>query len=100
MEPRSAEICGRLINTLNQLPDTMIAEAAGGGTVAKVSGLIHVGDIIDTGDKTGRVQEEMQKTEWAAYVDDYGLTGTDGHLKLSVYEVFGNHDAPYGTGIA
>jgi len=100
MDPRSAEICGRLVDTLNGLPGTEIPEDAGGGKVAQVSGLIHAGDIIDTGDKHGRVHEEMQKTEWSAYAADYGLTGSDGRLKMPVYEVFGNHDAPHGTGWA
>lgn len=100
MDLRSAEICGRLVDTLNNLPGTEIPKDAGGGKVARVSGLIHAGDIIDTGDKNGRVQEDMQKTEWSAYAADYGLTGSDGRLKMPVYEVFGNHDAPHGTGWA
>ncbi len=100
MEARSAEICGRLVDTINDLPGTAIPAEAGGGKVLQASGLIHAGDIIDTGDKNGRVQEVMQKTEWSAYTSDYGLTGTDGRLKVPVYEVFGNHDAPHGTGWA
>lgn len=100
MDLQSAEICGRLVDTLNGLPGTEIPGEAGGGKVCQASGLIHAGDIIDTGDKNGRVQEEMQKTEWSAYADDYGLTGSDGRLKMPVYEVFGNHDAPHGTGWA
>lgn len=100
MDLRSAEICGRLVDTLNRLPGTAIPAEAGGGKVAATAGLIHAGDIIDTGDKNGRVQEEMQKTEWAAYADDYGLTGSDGRLKMPVYEVHGNHDSPQGKGWA
>lgn len=96
----SAEVCGRLVDTLNRLPGMAIAAEAGGGTVAQAVGVIHAGDIIDTGDKNGTTQTEMQKTEWAAYADDFGLTGTDGRLKLPVYEVFGNHDAPHGKGWA
>lgn len=100
MDERSAEICGRLVETLNRLPGTAIPPEAGGGVVAPAAGLIHAGDIIDTGDKNGRVQETMQRTEWSAYTDDYGLTGTDGRLKMPVYEVYGNHDSPHGTGWA
>ena len=100
MDPRSAEICGRLVDTLNRLPGTAIPKEAGGGKVNQAAGLIHAGDIIDTGDKNGRVQEAMQKTEWAAFADDYGLTGSDGRLKMPVYEVYGNHDSPHGTGLA
>ncbi len=100
MNSRSVEICGDLVETLNRLPGTEIPSEAGGGKVAQAAGLIHAGDIIDTGDKNGRVQEAMQKTEWSAYVDDYGLTGSDGRLKMPVYEVYGNHDSPHGTGWA
>jgi len=100
MDARSATICGRLVETLNHLAGTKIPDEAGGGVVAQANGVIHVGDVIDTGDKNGRVQTEMQKTEWAAYADDFGLTGSDGRLKMPVYEVHGNHDSPHGTGWA
>lgn len=100
METRSKDVCGRLVDTLNRLPGTEIPSEAGGGKVAETAGLIHAGDIIDTGDKNGRVQEEMQRTEWAAFTEDYGLSGADGRLKMPVYEVFGNHDAPHGVGHA
>lgn len=100
MDPRSAEICGRLVDMLNRLPETTIPAEAGGGKVAQAAGLIHAGDIIDTGDKNGRVEETMQKTEWSAYVDDYGLNGSDGRLQMPVFEVYGNHDSPHGTGWA
>jgi hypothetical protein len=100
MNGKSAETCDRLVDTLNRLAGTAIPPEAGGGEVLKPAGLIHAGDIIDTGDKNGRVQEEMQRTEWSAFTDAYGLTGRDGRLKLPVYEVFGNHDAPHGTGLA
>lgn len=100
MDATSSTICGRLVDTLNRLPGTSIPVEAGGGEVARVSGVIHAGDVIDTGDKGGRVHEEMQRTEWAAFADTYGLTGKDGRLQVPVYEVFGNHDAPQGTGHA
>jgi len=100
MDARSAAICGRLVDVLNGLPGTAIPDTAGGGSVAKGAGLIHVGDCIDTGDKNGRIQEEMQRTEWSAFTDEYGLTGRDGRLQMPVYEVFGNHDSPHGTGHA
>jgi predicted phosphodiesterase len=100
MDAKSLEICGRLVDTFNRLPGTAIPEEAGGGQVRALRGLIHVGDIIDTGDKRGGVTDKMQATEWSAFVDDYGLSGSDGRLNVPVYEVFGNHDAPHGTGLA
>jgi predicted phosphodiesterase len=96
----SVQVCGRLIETLNLLPGTEIPQAAGGGKVGDVRGVIHAGDIIDTGDKRGAVQERMQRTEWDAYTAEFGLTGTEGKLKLPVFEVHGNHDSPGGDGLA
>lgn len=100
LDERSAAVTTRLIDLLNELPGTAIPDAAGGGTVAKPRGLIHAGDLIDTGDKTGAVQQRMQRTEWQAYVADFGLNGSDGKLRYPVYEVHGNHDGPRGQGVA
>ena len=100
MTAKSAEICARLVDTINELPGAKIPDRAGGGEVSAPLGLIHAGDIIDTGDKQGGVTGEMQRTEWAAFSDDYGLTGKDARLKCPVYEICGNHDAPQGKGLA
>ena len=100
MQERSAQLCGRLVDTLNRLPGMTIPTEAGGGNVGTVAGVIHVGDIIDTGDKQGGNHVKMQQTEFATFTDDFGLTGADGRLKLPVCEVHGNHDAPQGTGWA
>jgi cytolysin (calcineurin-like family phosphatase) len=97
---KSAAVTSRLIDTLNQLPGQSIATEAGGGQVSPLQGVIHGGDLIDTGDKSGGAHGKMQQTEWDAFTADFGLTGRDGKLKYPVYEVFGNHDAPRGTGLA
>ncbi len=97
LDARSKPVTGRLIDTLNKLPGAEIPKAAGGGSVRAAKGVIHAGDCIDSGDKP---KEKMQRTEWAAFADDYGLTGTDGRLKLPVYEILGNHDSPHGVGLA
>ncbi len=90
----------RLIDTLNRLPGTAITESAGGGVVQPPRGVLHAGDLIDTGDKQGKVQEAMQRTEWEAFQREFGLNGGDGRLKYPVYEVHGNHDGPRGRTIA
>lgn len=100
IDEESAAVTAALIRTLNDLPGTAIPAEAGGGKVAQPRGVIHAGDIIDTGDKTGPVHEAMQKTEWQRYCADFGLAGGDGKLKLPVYEVHGNHDSPGGKGLA
>lgn len=99
IDERSSTTNARLIDHLNRLPDTQIPENAGGGKVESPRGLIHAGDLIDTGDKNGAVQVKMQQSEWSAYSGDFGLTGKDGRLKIPVYEVHGNHDSPPGDGL-
>ena len=99
IDAKSADVCGRLVETLNQLAGTEIPAAAGGGKVLAPAGVIHVGDVIDTGDKNGAAQTEMQKTELARFREDYGLTGKDGRLKCPVFEIAGNHDSPHGGGL-
>lgn len=99
MNPRSATVCGALVDTFNRLPDTAIPEAARAGRVTPPLGVIHAGDLIDSGDKNGGNFTRMQQTEWAAYTSEYGLTGKDGRLKFPVYEVYGNHDSPHGGGL-
>lgn len=100
LDPVSAATNARLIEVLNRLPGTVIPESAGGGTVATPRGLIHAGDLIDSGDKNGGPYPRMQQTEWRGFAKDYGLTGKDGRLRYPVYEVHGNHDSPPGNGLA
>lgn len=100
MDEASARVNAQLIETINKLSGREIAENVGGGQVAELSGVIHAGDLIDTGDKSGGVHEKMQRTEWDAFVADFGLTGKEGKLQLPVYEVHGNHDGPRGVGLA
>jgi predicted phosphodiesterase len=95
----SADVTRRFLDVLNSLPGTAIPEASRAGTVAQPRGLLHAGDLIDSGDKNGGVHPQMQQTEWAAWLADFGLTGSDARLKVPVYEVHGNHDAPHGTGL-
>jgi cytolysin (calcineurin-like family phosphatase) len=101
LEPRSREATTRLIDLLNSLPGTAIPSEAGGGAVSSSPrGVIHGGDLIDSGDKSGGDHPDMQKTELEAFEKDFGLDGKDGRLKLPVYEIHGNHDAPQGKGVA
>lgn len=100
LDANSASYTARLVDTLNRLPGTEFSEAVGGGKVPAPAGVLHVGDVIDTGDKNGPTQLAMQRTEWAGFVAQFGLTGTEGRLKFPVVEIAGNHDAPQGTGHA
>jgi cytolysin (calcineurin-like family phosphatase) len=94
----SAACTARFIERLNALAGTEIPENAGGGVVRPPRFVIHAGDIIDTGDKSGRVHEAMQATEIAAFEAAMGLTGRDGAIDVPVYELHGNHDGPAGKG--
>lgn len=96
MDATSADICRKLVETLNVLPGEAIPEHAGGGEVGAPNGVIHGGDLVDSADKNGGPYPEMFATEFRTFEADYGLTGKDGLLKYPVYEVHGNHDGPHG----
>ncbi len=68
-------------------------ESIGGGVVQEPRGVIHLGDMIDTGDKGVRVRrDEHSGVESAAEL--FGVQGNDGMLRYPIYEVHGNHDSP------
>ncbi len=60
-------------------------------------GVIHVGDIVDNGDK-GPTKYHLAETEAAAFSAQWGINGSEGRLKWPVREVHGNHDSPHGDG--
>ena len=88
-----------LIGWLNKIPEMPLPEDLGGTKLPLPAGLIHAGDLIDTGDKNGAPFTTMQETEFNAWAADFGLNGGDGRLPYPVREVHGNHDAPRGTGL-
>lgn len=94
MQPQNMRVNERLIDTLHRLPGTPLPEQIGGGQVIPPRGVIHLGDMIDSGDKAGDVYTRMTDTEWQVYVEQFGLTGKEGKLKYPVYELHGNHDSP------
>ena len=96
LDPLSAATNAGLVETLNRLRGTDIPETARKGNVGEPRGIIHVGDIIDSGDKSDDAHKAMQQTEVRAWLDAYGLNGEGGALKYPLYEVHGNHDAPQG----
>ena len=100
LHERSRRLTTGHVETLKKLPGSTIPDTAGGGVVAQPRGLIHAGDLIDSGDKQGANWEKMQATEWKAFTSDFGIDGTDGRLKYPVFEVYGNHDGPQGKGLA
>jgi len=62
LHDRSAAVTGALVDRLNALPGQEIPERSGGGVVREPFGVIHAGDVIDTGDKQGKLQAAMQRT--------------------------------------
>lgn len=93
----SASYNAALVTQLNELPGTLFSAEVGGGRVLQPHGVVHVGDIVDNGDK-GPSKFKMAETETAAFVADWGLNGNEGRLKWQVREVHGNHDSPNGDG--
>ncbi len=97
MNETSASYNASLVHQLNQLAGSALPDEIGGGVVAEPHGVIHVGDIIDNGDK-GPSKYKMADTETAMFVSDWGLDGKEGRLRWPVREVYGNHDSPHGDG--
>ena len=94
----SARMTSGLVEALNGLPGSALPEAVGGGVVPVPQGVLHAGDLVDSGDKQGSKYEAMQRCEWAGYTAAFGLSGSEGRLRFPVMEVAGNHDAPGGRG--
>jgi hypothetical protein len=92
--PDSVAVNRRLLEWLNGLPGQRLPGELGGGAVAEPRGVIHLGDMVDTGDRYGGVNEQMAATEWDVYRDHVGLTGREGLLRYPIYEIHGNHDTP------
>jgi cytolysin (calcineurin-like family phosphatase) len=93
----SVQYNSQLVDQLNQLPGTLFPVEVGGGTISKPQGVIHVGDIVDNGDK-GAAKYFMAEIEGAAFAAEWGLNGKEGKLNWPVREVHGNHDSPHGDG--
>lgn len=60
-----------------------------GGAVGTPRGVIAAGDLTDSG----------TKAQWDLFEKDFGLTGTEGKVKLPVFEFVGNHDRLWGEEI-
>ena len=99
LDPISAATNAGLIETLNRLRGTTIPDAARAGNVGEARGVIHVGDLTDSGTVSDETHAAMQRTEVRAWLAAYGLNGEGGALKYPVYEIHGNHDSPNGEGI-
>jgi len=97
MNEDSARYNSALVALLNKLPGSDFSENVGGGVIPPPRGVIHVGDIVENGDK-GPVKYHLAETEAAAFVAEWGLNGLEGQLKWPVREVHGNHDSPHGDG--
>ena len=78
---------------MNAIAGVAWPDKLGGGPIGRPQGVVALGDLIDDGDrqKDGKNQTEPQ---WAYYVEDFGLDGTDGRLAYPLLETWGNHDGP------
>jgi len=74
------EALRRHIDTINALPGLTIP---GGLPVGTPRGVVHTGDSLDAGSRA---------LCWEIFVEEFGLTGTEGRLNFPVYEGYGNHD--------
>lgn len=64
------------------------------GTVGKAIGVIHVGDLLESGVEAPLNKTQTLAKQWENYSKDFGLLGNEAGslVKLPVYEAYGNHD--------
>ena len=77
------------IQRMNVIHTQNWPQQLGGGPIAKPTGVLALGDLVDDGDKP-----QATELQWKHFASQFGLDGTDGLLKYPVYEGWGNHDGP------
>jgi cytolysin (calcineurin-like family phosphatase) len=81
------------IRQMNAIASVSWPKDLGGDPVSLPRGVVMPGDLINDGDRLWEGKNQGAR-QWAAFVADFGLDGTDGLLKYPVYEGWGNHDGP------
>jgi cytolysin (calcineurin-like family phosphatase) len=91
-EDRNDRVRGTVLQ-MNAIAEVAWPEKLGGGRIARPRGVVALGDLIDDGDRKLEGKHQTPR-QWAGFVADFGLDGTDGLLKYPVFEGWGNHDGP------
>jgi len=81
------------IKQMNAIAEASWPEKLGGDPVPRPRGVLILGDVIDDGDRMLE-GKNISAEQFAAFVADFGLDGTDGVAKYRVFEGWGNHDGP------
>jgi cytolysin (calcineurin-like family phosphatase) len=81
------------IDQMNGITDLRWPEQLGGGGIDKPRGAVVLGDCIDDGD-VKRDGKNWSAEQFGYFVQEFGLSGIDGHVKYPVFEGWGNHDGP------
>jgi hypothetical protein len=84
--PNAQTLIVEAIIEMNSLPGKTYP-AALGGTVGQPRGVIITGDLT----------QNATPAEWQVFIDDWGLSGTDGLIHYPMYECVGNHDGAVST---
>lgn len=81
------------IDQMNVITEANWPAELGGDRVQAPRAVIVLGDCIDDGDRVIH-GKNISAEQYAYFVKDFGLDGTDGRLKFPVFEGWGNHDGP------
>lgn len=81
------------LRQINEVTGLHWPAALGGGPIEKPRGVVLLGDVIDDGDRLHE-GENQSRRQYASFLADFGLDGTDGFLRFRVFEGWGNHDGP------
>ena len=78
---------------MNHIAELTWPEKLGGERIGTPRAVLLLGDVLDDADRRFQGKSQGQQ-QWAYFVADFGLDGTDGRLKFPVFEGWGNHDGP------
>jgi len=81
------------VEAMNHITELTWPEKLGGERIGTPRAVLLLGDVLDDADRRFQGKSQGQQ-QWAYFVADFGLDGTDGRLKFPVFEGWGNHDGP------
>lgn len=81
------------VDQMNAIATIRWPEKLGGDLIDKPRAVLLLGDVIDDGDRM-REGKNQSAQQYAFFLADFGLDGTDGRLRYPVLEGWGNHDGP------
>lgn len=81
------------VERMNAVTEMTWPAQLGGDAIRPPRAVVVLGDCVDNGDQVVG-GKSFSAEQYASFLADFGLDGTDGRLKWPVFEGWGNHDGP------